>query len=348
MSIGTETTKVIAPSLFKAGCLLSITFHGWTGTATLSEPDAEAFGRQQDGDFFKKNQITLVSKEILKKFDQERGKLDTFMLKYSRDFPIRGARMVPHGNVQLVIDELRKARVAYEAMAEKFINEEFEPECQRRLDMFEQRHPGMRDRFAAYFPNAEALKGKFSVSWIFYEIKDVEALDAIMNEEQANYRGVMSNYLLGLAQEMREKALEAAMAFQKAMQKDSGVVRSTSIQAFVDFIDRFERNDFMNDRELREMLASMRTQVTSVENWSVSDNLQSIDTIRQGLSQLIETAQNEAAASLVTAEFLGISHGDLEIEEDVEVSQALPDAGEDLNTGVSMETEQEPAPALGS
>jgi len=343
----TETTKVIAPAIFKVGSLLSVTFHGWGGSATLTEPDAEAFGRRQDNEFFKKNQITLVSNELLKRFEQERGKMDSFLLKYSLDFPIRGARMVPHGNIQKVIDELRRARTDYEAMARKFIEEEYEAERERRLGTFEQRNPGMRERFAAYFPEAAVLAGKFSVSWIFYEIKDVDGLDAIMAEEQNNFRGHMQNYLQDLALEMRRKAAEAAIAFQRAMQKEGGVVRSTSVQAFVDFIDRFERNDFMNDRELREMLASMRTQVTAVENWNIRENLTSIESIRAGLGDLIVTAQNQAAASLVVSEFTGIETSELSVDEAEEMSTGLvAEESGSLDAGLPEIPEEEPLPSL--
>jgi len=299
-----ETEQSIAPALFKNASLLDFQFPQWSGMTTPKDADLEITGvTNVDSDFFKKGTIQLIDKEAMQPFVQLKNRC-VHLLDHLMDAPIGRTKFVNNDDFrERIRPALVKAREEFSQMLEIFCSVTYPQNRQARIDRFNQAHPEWSGRLDDYFPSTQEIREKFDFSWGLVKISDVDALDAVMAEEASEMREKMKSFAVDLAANFRKSAVQAALAFRRGIDRAKNQVDSRAVGAFRDFLGRLDREDFLGDVQMKELLNSMKARVFSVDQWRVDDQ-SSMEEIRRYLDEVVTLGQNEGDAAAVAVNYI--------------------------------------------
>lgn len=315
-----QETVAIAPALFKRGALISIHVRSWTGQVALKPADQVIQGvRNPDEDFFKKGSVMLVPGKELKQFSNRANRFARWLEEISQDFPIPYTRFVSRDDLQMIDSRCKEVRKDFDTLRDEFSNKY--PELRRlRLERFNEKHPEFAGRLDGYFPTVAQISGKFGFSWFVYEVRDIEAMTEIERQQQEEFRNHMRSYTCELAQQLREQAVKAALAFKTSLDRAKETVDNRAVQKFRNFLERFEHNNFVDDAKLNELIGRMKTQVFAIDQWNVEDT-KSMDAVREHLKEIETLGADEGAAAAVARDFVREQTG-VEVEFSLNAEQA--------------------------
>lgn len=331
----------ISPAIFKFGTMLSTTFSMWTGSITLQEADREIWVTSNaDESFYKPGSIRLVPKETLTPFQNRAGQMTKYLSNIAMESPIPYLRFVRTTDIPFVVRECKACRDDFFRLRDEFLN--VYPEIrERRINLFNERHPAFIGRLDKYFPDQGSMALKFNFDWRFLRVIEPERLDSIMAEEQERFRLNTRNWLGDLASKIRQSAVEAALAFRQGMDRAKVQVDGRSVNKFKLFLERFETQNFMEDSALRDLMMTMKTKVFATDEWYVEDQ-QAMNEIKALLDQVVAIGSDEGAATEVARNFIRTTEiqletGDLAQPQERTLDRGVFAATEDIEVPLSTQ-----------
>ena len=314
--------KSIAPNLFKVGSLLAITFRGpWKGEVTVKEEHLSLIDGAKNP-FMKNGELILLPSENLRPFEQVKRRVDSRIKnmtgKFVEELPM--IRLVNNLDFLDVDEYLTQEREAYAKVAADYVQDHFSVDVAKRREELSKSFPRFAPHLDEYYISATAALSRCSMKHLFFKVEDVERLDAIMGEQQSSLASTLSSFVSDLAKDFRETAVDACIAFKKGMDRAGATVDSRSVIKFKEWLKRFERQDFLGDTTMRDLLNNVKEHVFDVQSWTVEGNRDAMERIRQHLDQVITAGQNEGEALGVAARFCqpgedSIALEDLDVQE---------------------------------
>ena len=300
-----EVQTNVAPALFRDNILIVVGFNCWGGTATVRTGDEAIFGAENfDHKYFKKGSIVLIDAVHLEPFEKERSKLVGWLKGVGRPFFVPGMRMYKKSEAEEVFQKVRECRVRFAELAQEFLDK-YEEIVEARIRVFDQDHPENTGRLNKYFPALGKLQNSFGVHCVPVSISDVDGLEQVCADEKDSFRTHVRSLVGDMAAEFRQTIVEAATAFKtgitKAAESESGDMNSRTVTAFRNFLNKVEKHDFLNDKQMQEMIRKMRFGMENVQNWNVKEEPSIRELIGTQLDEVITTAQDEASTAAVVS-----------------------------------------------
>lgn len=315
--------KSIAPSLFKVGSLLAISFKGpWKGEVTVQEDHLPLIDLAKNP-FMKNGELMLLPEDNLKVFDQIKGRTDRKIKSMTGKFIVElpQIRLVNNLDITAVDAYLLEERANYYQAAQDYVTNQFPQDVEKRKAELTERFPRFAPMLSSYYINSSAALDRCQMHHLFFKVEDAVGLEAIMSEQRSGLASTMTSFVADLARNFREAAVEACLAFKKGMDRAGAQVDSRAVGKFKAWLERFEHQDFLGDVSMRQLLDNIKTQVFDVQNWAVDGNQEAIGHIRQYLNQIIEAGGDEGAALGVAERFCQAGAEDISLE-NLDVSQS--------------------------
>lgn len=345
----TNRTTEITSQIFKNATLIAPTIGFWHGRQQQDDDDLKAQGvaeqriealkkseRDDSASTFTRGFKWLVPKAEIDKFVNVRTSLQSYMNQISYDFPLRGVRFVPLVNVDAVLEQLRERQARFYQLRDDFCvrfpalrdtqieayletcKESFETAAKKKVaaeggelqEAIAAEREAYRQHLIKCYPSIDVIRSKFNFDWTVFSWA-ITNIQAIAQQEGERFRVKMADFLGDCARALRQEVKQAAEGFIEAMQNAKVKVNEKSVDSFRNFLDRFQKLNFMNDFELEQVVKEMRAKFENVDTWNKEDI--DIADISATLHRVVEIAQNEGADQDVVAGYIRRIEVDLEI-----------------------------------
>lgn len=328
----------IPKSLFQDNTIIAVEFNCWSGVATVREGDEEIFGsRNFDADFFKRGGVILCDKEMLKVFQNRQARLANWLDEKAngQKLPVISGRMFKNEMVPEVVEQILDCKRDIDEIRRIFLDK-FPEEKAFRINQFNAKHPEAYGRLDAYYEDIKDLGKKFDVNYWPFGLTDTAAYSDILDDERNTFRANCRLLMEQTAANFRKSVVDAALSFKAGMDRasgtESGIVHARSVKAFQDFLERIERNDFLNDKQMHDMLSDMKHKVFNIASWDVKSDEEAMVSIKAHLDEIVSLGSQEGAISVVVENYI-LSPGqeqDVVLDEGGGVQIAAPSSEEEV------------------
>jgi hypothetical protein len=316
----------VTEKIFSNAVLLNPTIGYWMGRIQQNENDLDAQGVDKavmKGAEYEAGSKWLIAKSEIDVFTKIRSEQAGFMRGVSFDFPVRAVRFVPVTQLDYVRSYLRDTQARFYQAVDSLINRydglkeaqmtKFMVEAQKNIPV--DKLPEFQANLAKAYPSKEELRNKFNFGWIEFEWRTSRFND-IKAEENQKFREETQKFLQDCAKDLRKVTAQAATAFMESISNAKGKVNDRSIRAFEGFMDKFQRLNFMGDRELERVIQDARQKFVDIESWNKGE----FDErgFAQILSRAVEVGANQGSdIDFVVGRFLDMEAvdeaGDVEV-----------------------------------
>lgn len=290
-------------NIFRDGVLVDIDVSFWSGAKVL-RPEDLGLRPQDVADAYKLGKKFLVPSEVIKAFRRVEGKARYIAEENSFRFPIGTARFVPKRRFSKVLEQLKTCRDEYNALVDKLIENydkyrqemipvytqaaevaflnsspdthEFGPDYDREKEK-KNFVETFLDRINTFYPPAESLREKFSLSWDVYEIalprmREVSAEQVVMDEnmresaeheyhEQMHQK--MDVFVTDVVKVLRQETIEICTHISENL-KSGKIVQGRTMASLKDFVEKFSSLNFVGDKTVEEQLERLRHEILDV------------------------------------------------------------------------------------
>jgi len=317
MELHTRTVNVTR-HLQTFGILVGSKISSWSGTFTppreflgdeVSRAIAEGLSRQ--------GPIVLVPQQELKGFAAIRARVDGYLRRIGHPFPLfNGAFFVMLSDIPEVQRFLREEICPeYQAELDAFIAKM--PRIrQERMELFDSLYPEKAGFLADKYPDEQQIREKFRADCFMLNWAPPQ-LEQVAQEQIEEFERQTQDFVQELALDLRKTAVDACLAFKKALSTKSGDVNERAIEKFRNMLDRIERHNILGDNQMVSLIQRIRTNVFSVSNWSTETELK--EQIKAHLDEVVEMGEDEGAAAAVASNFVRrVSSDDGEANDEIE------------------------------
>lgn len=347
-----QTHADITAHLQKYGILTGVKVKVWSGTFTPKAgeiPDQATVGVVRG--ISKQGHIVLIENDDLAGFSKVRSKAVSYLKNKCYPFPLFS------GAFFTVLSDVPEIS--------RFLNEEIIPEFNATMETFFQKYEGLKaERCRLFneiyptitgyldskFPSESGLRAKFGITHCMVNWASPEK-NQVAQQEIDNFQQQTVNFMNDLALDIRRTALDACLAFKKALSTKSGQVNDGAIEKFKNMLTRIKNHNILQDEKLEDLVNRIQTSVFQVNNWTTEEDLKG--RIKGHLDEVIQLAEAEGEVAAVSSNFIRQISGE-ELEEVEEVGEdtivRLIESNEPEAVSVDIEVERvpsaEPIPTL--
>lgn len=329
-------------NIFSDGVLVDINVSYWSGAKILTAKDL-GLKEEEIAEAFSLGRKMLVPREIIRKFRAIESKARFIVERNSFKFPIGNARFIPKKKFPKVFDALKEYQQEYNALVNTLITnynsyrKEMIPVYAKAAEIaFMKQLPSTHEfsiedmekdkydfvynfltRINSHYPDAESLRGKFSLDWDIYEIAlprmkkgnaesiaDNEFKKQIADEEyRTQAQEKIGNFIEEVVTALRNETVSLCTHVIDNITKGK-IVRKQTLKSINDFIDNFRELNFVGDQKIEDQLDSLKKDFLdaySPKNISKRTELK-VELVRR-LHDLSEVAANVTDVNSVTGEY---------------------------------------------
>lgn len=228
--------------------------------------------------------------------------------RYSMNFGlIRGARYIPDKNLEKLLPELRRHKIAFMESVNEFLDNydkmkaEHLPLIKSALDDAspdKETAKNAYQRILSEYPSSTEVRQKFHLAWSVYAIQGARSRAALAaaTEEQENVKSIVSSMVTELRGEMAQK-LESLMK----LTAKGGKLSTKSIESAHNMLDRLESLNVLGDQVLAEQINSLKRAFNSIDKGKVTDDLvMGLNQAQAELEASVEQAIADAESNLTS------------------------------------------------
>jgi hypothetical protein len=329
-------------NIFKDGVLVDVDVSFWSGAKVLTAEDL-GLKAENVADAYKLGRKLLIPKAIIKRFRAIEGRARRVVQENSFQFPIGNARFIPKRKFAKALESLKKYQADYNTLVDDLVanyesyRSQMIPIYQQAAEQafatqepstqvfsIEDREQGKTEfvnkflaRIQEYYPSADSLRQRFSLSWDVYEIafpkmRKSSGENILAAEEQKmiaeeEYRLQAQQKISGFIDEVVGTLRQETSALCNRIItniKEGKVIKGRTLNSIRDFIDKFSDLNFVGDQKIEEELATLKKDFLdthSLEQISEEKDLQ--DELHQRLESLSKTASDMTDINSVTGEY---------------------------------------------
>jgi hypothetical protein len=326
-------------NIFKDGVLVDVTVSFWSGSKALTADDL-GLKEADVAEAFKLGKKMLVPAEVIRQFRAIESRARFAVEKGSFKFPIGNARFIPKKKFPAVLKKLKKCQFEYIQLTEQLVvnyegyREEMIPIYQEAAETaYIKSQPAQKEfniddeedekghfinnflmRISAFYPTAESLRSRFSLTWDVYEIalprmkkadpqvvSDIqEKKDIAMDEYRDQAHEKIGAFLDDVVKTMRTETLEVCNRVMERIQKGS-VIKGRTLSSLKDFIENFKELNFVGDEVIEDQLASLEREFLNEHtSEQISKEVDLQTELKRRLGELAEVASNITDINSVT------------------------------------------------
>jgi hypothetical protein len=310
--------------LFQAGNLVQVHVSKWGMTVSATEKDlgldnkpAEGVEQKKLPPFVTLGKKALFTDEVRLVFGRIESNARAFLLNNSHRFPVADAHFVPAKNMEHVITELEKFRVAYLTEVEKFVTN-YTVYKQKMLDAY----PDFKTLLEPYYPEAQDVRSKFGFTVSIYEIAfpkrmqqisvaEIKAQNIAAEAAKAKYEKLMEGQYHHHLQQMQDFLKETATGmrgeiiktFEVIAQKiqNREVVSTANLKTLKNTIDSFDALDFLDDKKVKENLALVKKVIGSGADFK--SDAEALVRLSTAINTTLTTAKSMTDVDALTGEY---------------------------------------------
>lgn len=225
---------------------------------------------------------------------------------YSLHFAmIKGARYVPHTNLNTLLSKMRDYKREYMAAVDKFMQNyektkaDMLPVIEKALKDASGNEETARaafDRVRAEYPSSQEVRMKFGFRWSVYAIQSAknESAKAAAEEEAESIKSVVR----GMIEQLRGEVTKKITVLTELIGK-GGKVPKQSIESARALILRIEGLNVMGDNELNEQTRALGRFLDALEDDSQNPSIaMGLTDMKKNLEESIDVAVKEAEERL--------------------------------------------------
>ena len=329
--------------IYRDGILLDLGISFWSCSKMLINDD---FGMDKSkiSVNYKLGKKLLIPEEIIREFRLIESRARRLVEENSFQFPIGNARFIPKKKFAKILDQLKIYQAEYNALTEKLIENydkyrsEMIPIYRQAAEVafLNQAPTGIQEfsieahelektryveeflnRIASYYPPAESLRSRFSLTWDVYEIalprmRKGDAEDMVDHENKRQiadeeYR-VQTHAKIGafiddVVKTLRSETVELCNRVVSNI-TEGKVVKGRTLNSIRDFIDKFSELNFVGDVRIEEELAGLRKEFLDTHTpEQITEEMDLQDELKRRLNTLAEAATNMTDINTVTGEY---------------------------------------------
>jgi hypothetical protein len=330
-------------NIFKDGILVDVNVCFWSGAKALTAQDL-GLEEKKIAEAYKLGHKMLIPTNTIKKFRALESKARHLVEQNSFKFPLGNARFIPKKKFPRVLKSLKEYQQEYNNLTNELIvnyeslRAEMLPIYRNAAKIaFERQIPiGTQEfsiedqdrdkknfverflyRIGRYYPEAETLRTRFSLSWDVYEIalprlkagKAEQIADKQVRAEIANgaYReqtqkkiGAFIDEVVGT---LRQETVTLCDKIIKNI-KEGRVIKGRTLKALKDFIDNFSEFNFVGDAVVENQLTALKEEFLEKHTTpAISKDVELQGELHRRLSLLSETASKMTDINSVTGEY---------------------------------------------
>lgn len=320
-----DTLQKYYDKIFQDGKLMNVHIGMWGMSFNLSKEDIMI-----DGDLpetIKLGKKMLIKPAVYNKFKTMEQKIRKYLYVNSFDFPlVSQAHFVPKTKFIDVYTQLNKLRDEFMQMADEFV-ENYEAYKREALDYYEQHKEQVRvEDLEAAYPSAAAVKAKFYVDIVAYEIalpttfQQVSLQDELSREElsqevknelfqahQAEYQqqlqthmSKVENFMDEAVKTLRGNVVEFCTAALSKINKRE-VVSDANIKALLNKVRSFRQMNFLDDKVIEEKLNAVESFVTQGHDFE-NDKV-AVTALQQHLNAAVREAKSISDTANLSGEY---------------------------------------------
>lgn len=330
-------------NIFRDGILIDVDVSFWSGAKVL-RPEDLGLKPENVAEAYKLGKKYLVPAETIRKFRRVESKARRLVEDNSFHFPIGNARFITKARFPKVHNQLKEYRDEYNALVDKLIENydqhrqemvpiyaqaaevaflnaspethEFGPEYDREKEKqeFVKR---FLERIKTFYPPAESLRARFSITWDVYEIAlprmretsgEQLVLDETMRvEAEREYREQihqkMDTFITDVVTVLRQETVDICGRIGENL-KTGKVVQGRTLQSLKDFVEKFSSLNFVGDKTVEEQLETLRKEILDVYPISKINDEKELQTeLSRRLIQIADTAANMTDVDGISSEY---------------------------------------------
>ena len=330
-------------NIFLDGVLVDVDVSFWSGSKVL-QPEDLGLKKEEVTDAFHLGKKMLVPQEVIRAFRSIESKARREVESSSFRFPFGNARFVPKKRFPKVLKTLQELEAQYNKLADDLIEnyskyrQEMLPVYQKAAEEAYMRQTpetmqfgpdydrdkeketyilNFLERINGFYPVAESLRDKFSLSWNVYEIaiprmKEADANRVALKEEQkqiaaedykAQIHGKISDFVDEVAKALRQETAELCNHIVTNM-SNGMVVKGKTVNSLKSFIERFRDLNFVGDLEVEQQLDEIQKEyLDKFSNEQIKDDMEIQATLKRKLGTLAASAGKVTDVNSVTGEY---------------------------------------------
>lgn len=325
-------------NIFKDGILVDIDVSFWSGAKMLTAEDL-GLNEQDIAEAYKLGQKMLIPREVIKKFRAIESKARHLVEINSFKFPIGNARFIPKKNFSKIHAKLKKLQQEYDGEVEGLIinYDKYRSEMlpiykkaaeQAYMNQLPSEHSfSIEDmetekdhfvnnflmRISTFYPPAETLRHRFSLTWDVYEIalprmkktseEEIEKQIIAGEEYRIQAQEKIGKFLDDVVHTLRDETLDVCNRIIKNI-KEGKIVKGQTIQSLKKFVEKFSELNFVEDRKVEEQLESLRKDfLESHSTVEIAEQTDLQTELSRRLGKLAEVASDMTDINSVTGEY---------------------------------------------
>lgn len=329
--------------IFNDGILVDINVCFWSGAKVLKAQDL-GFKEDRIVDAFKLGRKMLIPETTIKKFRALESKARHLVEQNSFKFPLGTSRFVPKKKFPRVLKALKEYKKEYADLTEMLIvnydklRKEMLPVYRQAAAVaFETSIPiGTQEfsiesmdndkrnfinrflyRINKYYPEAESLRQRFSLSWDVYEIalprlkagqaekiaKKQVKKNIAMEEYKKQTQKKIALFMDEVVNTLRQETVTLCDKVAKNI-KEGKVVRGRTLKALKDFVENFSEFNFVGDAVVENQLRALKEEfLDKYSSPQVTNDGTLQDELHRRLNCLSQVASKMTDISSVTGEY---------------------------------------------
>ncbi len=304
--------------LFRDGRLVQVHISKWCMSARLNAEDLPLVTDAQIPEFVKLGEKRLIDEQELKKFACLENTARGYLRANSFLFPIAQAHFVPNKTLLAVMEKLDGYRVKYEQAVNEFV-QGYEQHKQNMLA----KYPGQQHLLLPYYPSAEQIRSKFGFRVGVFAVafpEQMREIDLASIEAEAEARAEMSRKFQTEWQRQYENSMAEVNGFLKdAVAASRGrvvevfetiaekirnreVITVKTLRTMSSIIKAFDGLDFLDDKALREQLASVKELISSGRDFKEDE--EAIHVLTTAVGQVLDVARATTDLDAITGDYI--------------------------------------------
>jgi len=327
--------------IFRDGTLVDVDVSCWTGAKMLT-PEDLGLNADDVASAYKLGKKMLVPDEVIARF--RKTEHQARFLVESNSFPFRfgSSRFVPRRKFAEVQARLKDYQTEYNGLVEDLITnydkyrEQMVPVYKEAAETAwinrtpEQETFGIdRDieaekkafvdqfmtRIAGFYPKAESLRAKFSLTWNVYniampELSNVDGDQVVLDETERqalaeDYQNQMhdkiQSFVDDVVRTLRTETIQLCTRVANSIVSGK-VINQRTLGSLRSFIDRFEGLNFVGDSQIEQALNKLRTDFLDSPN-DLAENEDLKGQLKDRLQEISKVAENITDVNSVTGQY---------------------------------------------
>lgn len=321
----TDTLQKYYDKVFQDGKLVNIHIGMWGMSYNLEEQDIKLDNKLPDT--IKLGKKMLIKPSVYNKFKSIEQRIRKYLYTNSFDFPlVSQAHFVPKAKYVEVYKKLNEMRSEYLGMVDEFLLK-YEDYKKEALEFYKEHTDTVNIvNLEAYYPSLEAVKKKFYLDIVSFEIALPAAFNELNLQDEinrelldneakqkalANYReeynkqidthmSKINDFVGEVTSTLRSKIVEhCTVALHKINKKE--VVSDANIKTLLKHIQEFRQMNFVDDKAVEAELSKVEKLISGEKDFSKDKD--AISMLQQHLNSVVNEAKTMTDVANISGEY---------------------------------------------